>query len=121
MTRSYIDAQEGKIVYITHRFPITEQKTKSKDGFGESGVRGIVQGGKCYKITIGSDYQNEPAIYVELIDERLVVDIKSIPESEQGILEKKLVEYYRSRVDKPQKPPGPISIDLLVCMREYKP
>ncbi len=113
MARTWITAQEGKIVYINHRISETVS--------GERGVRGIIYRGDCYDIKMLSDNQNDPTIHLERIDENLVLDLKVIPEQEQGLLEKKITEYCKVHSDGTEKEGKmKVSMEIPICLSRYQ-
>ena len=113
MTRSWITAQEGNIVYITHRL--------SEKDPGQRGIRGMVYEGNCYDIKVLSDNQNDPTLCLELIDEDLMLDLKVIPEYEQGVLEKKIAEYCRAHTNENKGGKMSVQIDVALSFSRYRP
>lgn len=114
MTRSWITAQEGKMVYIKHRIPEPAYRER-----GERGVRGIVFKGDCHYVNVLLDYRNDPTIVLQQIDENLILDLNVIPKHELGVLEEKIVEYCRAHLDGKGK--INVLIDVPINFSRYQP
>ena len=82
MTREWINAQEGEVVYGTYRPAGTVS--------AQSGERGIVYQGIFYTVKVGGDHKNDPTVYLTPISETAMIDICRIEESNRGDLENAL-------------------------------
>lgn len=86
MARSYIESNEGKVVYIHYEF---------KSG-GSTGVRGIVYQHTCYEIKPSFDGRDNPTITLEPIAERWVRDVRPL-QGDLGSVEKVIQHFLDSK------------------------
>ena len=83
MTREWITAQEGHVVYGTYCLGT---------GVVTTGERGIVYKGTFYRVRVEGDYKNDPTVYLTPVLDREMRDIRRMESSSWGILEVALAD-----------------------------